>query len=148
MKFDYEFAEDPEIFEEKETIRVVLCEPGELARVADIGTSLSDLQAVVDGLIEPFYPFEESVCIVCNDEGKFNGMKPNRAVYDQDGKIMDIIFGPFCICDCSGEDFGSLSQEQIDRYMEQFNYPEMFFKGPEGIEAVMYIPERDAGLER
>ena len=148
MKFDYEFAEDPEIFEEKETIRVVLCEPGELARVADIGTSLSDLQAVVDGFIEPFYPFEEPVCIVCNDEGKFNGMKPNRAVYDQDGKIMDIIFGPFFICDCSGEDFGSLSQEQIDGYMEQFNYPEIFFKGPEGIEAVRYVPERDASLER
>lgn len=42
----------------------------------EIGTELSDLQRVVGGLIEPYYPFEEQVCIVCNDEGKYNGMRP------------------------------------------------------------------------
>lgn len=47
-------------------IKVVLCEPGKVARVAEIGTELSDLQRVVGGLIEPYYPFEEQVCIVCN----------------------------------------------------------------------------------
>ena len=129
-------------------LRVVLCEPGQLAREIRIGTSLKDLQTVVEGLIEPFYPFDEPVCIVCNDEGKFNGMQPNRAVYDQDGKIMDVIFGPFFICDCRGEDFGSLSQEQIDKYLEQFRFPEMLFKDQDGIHAVKYDPERDAGLER
>ena len=58
----------------REPIRVVYCEPGRLARVKEIGTELKDLQqAVGGGLIEPFYPFMEEVCIVCNDEGKFNG---------------------------------------------------------------------------
>lgn len=42
-------------------IKVVLCEPGKVARVAEIGTELSDLQRVVGGLIEPYYPFEEQV---------------------------------------------------------------------------------------
>lgn len=41
-------------------IKVVLCEPGKVARVAEIGTELSDLQRVVGGLIEPYYPFEKS----------------------------------------------------------------------------------------
>lgn len=28
------------------------------------------MQRVVGGDIEGFYPYEEQVCIVCNDEGK------------------------------------------------------------------------------
>ena len=67
--------EEPNMEEKKDTIRVVLCEPGRLARTVEIGTELADLQkAVGGGLIETYYPFEEEVCIVCNDEGKFNGI--------------------------------------------------------------------------
>ena len=51
---------------EEKKIKVVLLEPGKLARTAEIGTSIEDLQNAVDGLIEPFDPFEEQVCIVCN----------------------------------------------------------------------------------
>lgn len=92
---------DPDMTEplKEKKIKVVLCEPGKVARVAEIGTELSDLQRVVGGLIEPYYPFEEQVCIVCNDEGKYNGMRPCRAIYGEGREMMDIIFGPFFICD-------------------------------------------------
>lgn len=88
---------DPDMTEplKEKKIKVVLCEPGKVARVAEIGTELSDLQRVVGGLIEPYYPFEEQVCIVCNDEGKYNGMRPCRAIYGEGREMMDIIFGPF-----------------------------------------------------
>ena len=94
---------DPDMTEplKEKKIKVVLCEPGKVARVAEIGTELSDLQRVVGGLIETYYPFEEQVCIVCNDEGKYNGMRPCRAIYGEDREMMDIIFGPFFICDCT-----------------------------------------------
>ena len=50
-----------------QTIKVIYCEPGRKARIAEIGTELSDLQrAVGGGFIETYYPFEEEVCIVCN----------------------------------------------------------------------------------
>lgn len=77
---------DPDMTEplKEKKIKVVLCEPGKVARVAEIGTELSDLQRAVGGLIEPYYPFEEQVCIVCNDEGKYNGMRPCRAIYGED----------------------------------------------------------------
>lgn len=127
----------------KAKIKVVLCEPGRIARVVDIGTELEDLQKVVGGLIEAYYPFEEQVCIVCNDEGKFNGMQPNRAVYDDEHNIQDIIFGPFFICDCSGPDFGSLNAEQLDRYGRQFQCPEHFFRMDGKIAAMPYFPSRD-----
>lgn len=65
---------------EEKKIKVLLLEPGKLARTAEIGTSLEDLQKIVEGLIEAYYPFEEQVCIVCNDESKINGMQPNRSV--------------------------------------------------------------------
>ena len=129
----------------KGRIRVVYCEPGRVARTVEIGTELVDLQrAVGGGLIEPYYPFEEPVCIVCNDEGKFNGMRPNRAVRNEDGRIEDIIFGPFFICDCSTENFGSLSEEQLKRYSEQFRYPEHFFRDVHSneIKAVRYDPTK------
>ena len=82
---------DPDMTEplKEKKIKVVLCEPGKVARVAEIGTELSDLQRVVGGLIEPYYPFEEQVCIVCNDEGKYNGMRPCRAIYGEDREMMD-----------------------------------------------------------
>ena len=52
------------------TIQVVMVEPGKTARITEIGTSLASLQQAVGGDIEAYYPFEESVCIVCNEEGK------------------------------------------------------------------------------
>ena len=76
--------------ENEKKIKVVLLEPGKLARAAEIDASLAGMQKVVGGLIEPFYPFEEQVCIVCNEESKINGMRPNRSVKNDDGVMVDI----------------------------------------------------------
>lgn len=135
--------------EKNESIRVVYCEPGKLARIKEIGTELENLQqAVGGGLIEPFYPFMEEVCIVCNDEGKFNGMRPCRAVYGEDGRVSDIIFGPFFICDCRTENFASLSDEQLKRFEKQFHYPEYFFRKDNEIAVVRYDPTKGRDQER
>ncbi len=115
--------------EEKKTIRVVYVEPFRYARVIELGTELEDMQKAVGGDIELFYPFDEEVAIVCNEEGKYNGMCPNRVVYGKDGKMLDIIFGSFFICDCSGDDYGSLSDKQIERYQKMFQYPENIIEG-------------------
>ena len=77
VQFDPELTLDAS---KPKTIKVVLVEPGKLARQAEIPATLEGMQAVVKGSIEPFYPFEEEVCIVCNEEGKITGMPLNRAV--------------------------------------------------------------------
>ena len=227
------------------TIKVVLCEPGKLARVAEIENTLDGLQRAVKGNIEQFSPFDEAVAIICNEEGKYNGMAPNRAVYSgpeiiemtyaeltrrfreaerngeahlegrivftQDSftkpyteeertyvvssdnkafipgmggysiyassldgsdrmvrlerymqaerggengwkiercymknperEMLDVIFGPFFICDCSGENYGSLNQEQIDRFMKQFRYPERLIRLNGELMSIPYKPE-------
>ena len=124
------------------TIQVVLVEPGKLARIAEIGTTLDAMQQTVGGDIEAYYPFEEQVCIVCNEEGKINGLPLNRAIRDADtGDIADIIAGTFFICDCSGESFGSLSSEQQKRYLEKYRLPERFFRSRDSIESVPFKPK-------
>ena len=135
---------EPELTDKmlNQKITVVLLEPGKVARTTEIGASLEDLQRVVGGCIEVYYPFKEKVCIVCNDEGKFNGMKPCRAIYDEDKQVKDIIFGPFFICDCSGENFASLSQEQLKRYTKQFKNPEHYYRINGDIKAVPYEPKK------
>ena len=84
----------------------------------------------------------EEVCIVCNDEGKINGMPLNRSV-KREGKVAEIIAGPFFICDSSNPNFGSLSKEQQDKYLNQFKYPEMFFRTGNEIQAIPYKPKQE-----
>lgn len=138
-----EFAEPKQ---KKDVMKVVLLEPFKYARVAEIGTSLEAMQAVVGGLIEPAYFFDEEVCLICNEEGKINGMPLNRSVYDKNRKMIDIIAGPAFICDCSGQNFGSLSDEQIIRYIKQFKNPEKFVRINGQICAVPFKPQK--GRER
>lgn len=124
------------------TIQVVLVEPGKLARIAEIGTTLDAMQQTVGGDIEAYYPFEEQVCIVCNEEGKINGLPLNRAIRDEDtNEIVDAIAGTFFICDCSGKSLGNLSKEQQKRYLEKYRFPERFFLTRDGIESVPYKPQ-------
>ena len=125
------------------TIRVVLLEPGKEARTTDIGATLEDMQEVVGGYIEAVYPFSsEPIALVCNDEAKLMGLPLNRALRYEDTKdVYDIIAGPCFICDCSGESFGSLTQEQAQRYEKMFRRPEQFFKLDGKIIAVPYQPE-------
>jgi hypothetical protein len=122
-------------------IKVVVLEPGKPARAEEIESSLEAMQELVGGYIEGMYPFEEEVCIVCNEEGKMNGIALNRAIYGESGEIVDIIAGPCFICDSSGENFGSLSAEQLDRYTNKFKYPEQFLRVNGNIEAVPYKPQ-------
>ena len=122
-------------------IQVVLLEPGKLARPAAIDASLECYQKIVGGMIEAFYPFEEPVCIVCNEESKINGMRPNRSVKNDDGVMVDFIFGPAFICDCRGENLDSLSDEQIDRYGKMFRYPEHLARVNDTLLGIPYRPQ-------
>ena len=134
----------------KETLRVVLVEPGMLAREAFIGTELSDMQATVDGMIEQYCPFEESISIICNEEGKLCGKDLNRAVYDSDGQIIEIMAGTFFVCSspADSENFKSLSDEQVQKYLKLFRYPEQFFRVNGEIQTMKYNPEKNKNHER
>ena len=139
QKVEFDTSRVPD---KEETIRVVLLEPGKLAKVADIDSSLEGLQKTVDGWIEAVYPFEEEVCIVCNEEGKINRMPLNRSIRCE-GQITDVIAGPCIICSCDKASFGSLSEEQQKKYLKMFKYPEHIMKVNNQIVAFPYNPQKN-----
>ena len=95
-------------------ITVLKIEVGEPPKIKQIPNELRGLQHEVGGLIECVYLDDGSIA-VCNEEGKLNGMEPNRRLG------ADIICGPFFICgDTNDGDFASLSDEQIQKYSEKF----------------------------
>ena len=96
------------------TITVLKIEPGQPPIVKEVGNDLKSLQAEVEGLIECIYIGENEIAVV-NEEGKLNGMLPNRRMGS------DIICGPFFICGDDGEDFTSLSKENISKYSQFFS---------------------------
>lgn len=64
-------------------ISVLLVEPNKYPKMIEIDDTLEAMQAVVGGDIEEYMPFEDEVAIICNEEGKVNGLTPNRAVYGE-----------------------------------------------------------------
>ena len=69
--------------EAPEKISVILVEPGRYPKLIEIEDTLEAMQSLVEGDIEEYMPFEDEVAIICNEEGKMNGMPLNRAVYSE-----------------------------------------------------------------
>ena len=122
-----------------EKMRVVLVEPGKYAREAEIDNTLKTEQEVVGGLIDVICPWpDDKVCLILNDEGKIIPLEPNRALPEYE----DVVFGTFFLCGDGGEDFCSLSDAQVKRYLERFRQPEIIFDSPTGIVAMRCEPDQ------
>ena len=122
--------------EKADTMTVLLVEPNKYPEVKEIGTDLESLQQAVGGNIEVTYPFEDNVGLVVNEEGKINGMPLNRAVRDEDGGVTDIVAGSFLVVGLIEDSFGSLTQEQIGKFEQEFHQPEAFVKMGKGVMAI------------
>lgn len=99
--------------------RVVYVEPGKPAVEKKIGTKLEDLQAEVGGLIECIYCHRDGTLIVANDEAKLLGMEGNRRL---DGG--SVIAGPFFVIGDAGENFRSLTDAEVNRYLQVYAEPQ------------------------
>ena len=138
-----------EEYEEKEAengMTVVACYPGKTAQVIEIKDGLKGMQQFVGGFIEAVYPFSDPVAIVCNEEGKMNGMELNRALYTEDGTMFDIVAGPMFVCGLGDEDFTSLQGDLLEKYLEKYRQPESFIKIGTDILAIK-LPEEQKQTE-
>jgi hypothetical protein len=115
--------ESPEVEQE---LSVLIVEPGKAPYSKTIASGLKSLQHEVGGYIEVVYPFEEPVAIVCNEEGKLEGLTLNRALRDEDGEVYDILAGTFMVVGLSDEGFCSLTPELNQQFSEHFKTPERF----------------------
>ncbi len=123
------YKQNGEVTKDGAILRILVVEPERRPEAREIDGSLKSMQEIVDGLIQPVYPFDDPVALVCNDEGKLMNLPANRGLRDENRQIYDIIFGTFFLCgapaDC--DHFTSLTPEQEERYRELFRTPEMFW---------------------
>lgn len=99
-------------------IKVLLVCPNELPKELEISNTLEAKQKLVDGLIEVFYINDkEDVCLIINEEGKINNLKPNRYIGNE------LIYGNIIVVgdDYDVGEFKSLTKRQISKYQEYFN---------------------------
>ena len=101
-------------------MNVLVVEPGYMPYEKEIN-GLKEMQAVVGGLIWPIHPFDDAVSIVSNDDALSSGQPFNRSVPGGYGGI----FGPFFICGEDGENFCSLTPEQMEKYKQYFSKAEL-----------------------
>lgn len=134
---------------ENDKIEVLYIEPMKKARFIEIGENLASMQETVGGMIEEYMPFEDEVAIVCNEEGKLRGMELNRAIFNEDGNLQDIICGSFFICyaPIDSERFMSFPEELKTKYEEKFRWPQQFFRNGNEI-TVRNLEPKETEMER
>ena len=111
-------------------MKILVVEPLKVPYEKEIDGSLESMQAVVGGLIQLLYPFEDpELALICNDEGKLLGLPYNRALRDEDGKIYDVVAGTFFLCraPADSENLVGLTEGQVKWGKDRFRQPELFF---------------------
>ena len=137
------------IIDEDTKIKVLFIEPHKYPRVVNLKDTLEDMQKLVGGDIEEYMPFDDDVAIVCNESGKINGEELNRAIYGDNGHLLDIIAGKFFICyaPIESERFLSMPNDLLKKYEKLFKYPERITVSENKIEVKPYKP-MSKSLER
>ena len=118
-------------------MRVLIVPPKARPYVAEIESGLEPMQELVGGSIE-MVDLDDNTSLVCNEEGKIQGLEGNRRI----GR--DIIAGTFFLCGFNEEgESVSLSDEQISKYYERFREPEHYSQEEVEDSAFMdvYIPD-------
>lgn len=125
-------------------MKVLILEPGKVAREADIDHDLRAMQEIVGGIITVTYPYEEPVGVVCNDEGLLMGLPLNRKLDD-----FTIIAGTFFLCGLGEEDLTDLPPELMEKFKRKLYFPQFILRDPEGgLIGVPYNPDEynDSGF--
>lgn len=102
-------------------IKVVVVEPNKPAYISEVADDYKAIQRVVGGLFQCTYPFDDDMVVYSNDEAKLIGMDGNRTINDQ------LYAGPLFIArDMQDGSTGSLTEEQLEKYTEQFKETESY----------------------
>lgn len=92
-------------------MQAIIKEVGKGARVEEIENDLATLQRLVGGYIEAISA-GQGICLVCNEEGKLNGLPPNFPI----GNEVIVGTAVFVAYGNDGE-FADLTDKQIEVVM-------------------------------
>ena len=104
------------LMEEKRKITVLIVEPNEHPRLAEIEDDIDVEQGIVGGYMEELQ-LSDTASLICNEEGKLRNLPANRRYGN------DVLAGTFFITGVDDDEgiFTSLSKEDIDFYSEVFH---------------------------
>ena len=108
--------EERAALQEENLLAVVFVEPHKKPVVRKLRNEYEDISHAVGGLVEEIYQGDGTL-IVANEESKLLGMDGNRRIHD--GK--SILAGPFFVVGDDGEEYRSLTEAEIKKYMERFD---------------------------
>ncbi len=101
-------------------MKILAVKTGELPEIIDIEHSLDAESEFVGGYIQTVF-LSSTAILVCNDDGKVIGLKPNRIISG------DFIAGDFFIVGFDGrDDFCDISDSDAAFYMEFFSSPNSY----------------------
>lgn len=93
-------------------MRVIRKRPDQVPQIVDVENTLEALQFEVDGWIETV-TFAEDACVICNEEGRIQGLPFNL-------ELMGILFfGTILIVGVDGENFTDLSDAVVELMMRE-----------------------------
>ena len=117
---EIEWAEQNEEPGAPAMIDVLVIQPGEAPERKTVLDELATYQKIVDGYIEAV-ELDAGAWILVNEEGKLQGLQPNRRCGD------DILVGPIIVCGATAEGaFCSLTESQMEKYGKKFANTEDF----------------------
>lgn len=93
-------------------MKVIIKVPGQRPRETEIENSLSALQQAVGGYIETV-TLAEDCCIICNEEGRLQGLPYNLT-------FCGVSFvGTILFVGVAGDEFADLSEQQVEILLKQ-----------------------------
>ena len=112
-------------------MKILIVEPNKEPYESLLDNKLEAMQKIVGGNIE-VVNLDQNTALVCNEEGKLDGLEGNRRV------AHDVIAGTFFIVGDNNEgEFISLTDEQISNYHKRFKDSEEITS--EEVEDSIYI---------
>ena len=102
-------------------MKVIVVEPMKEPYLKGIDGSLESMHEIVGGYIEATYPFDEPIALVCDEEGVLKGYPLNRTITPY-----MTISGTFFLCGLGEEDFESIPEDLIEKYLNRFRAIEVF----------------------
>ncbi len=116
-----------------EKAKIIVARPGEKAYVTELRPEYDYLKKLIGGPLEITYPFSDEVAVICDECGKLKGKMPNRLLHGKHSRVTadcdvedDTYAGTILILgsDLDSEDFTSLTDAQIDLYMDIYGEPQ------------------------
>lgn len=98
---------------------VILKRPGEEPKKIDIEDTLEAYRSIIGGSLEHL-GFGNGIGMLFDEDGKFKDLSPNFFLFDDREAPIDVVVGNVLFVGEKGEEFVSLSDEEIEHILETF----------------------------